>query len=140
MKKLLVFLLYSVLTFGQTAPTRNIGLALSMQLGTKNLHNNTIYSSSFPGSDWSCRVQAAIFSITGDGAIISSIDDTDAGGVGGCTIDPGGKTVLVLLGPTTYTVSQIALRNSFYMLGMGSGGFDQQTILQSCSTCDTTDM
>jgi hypothetical protein len=111
-----------------------------MQMRGRSFDNHTIYSSSFSGSDWSCRVQSAISSITGSGAIISSIDDTDVAGVGRCTIDPGAKTVLILLGPTIYIVSQIALRNSFYMLGMGSGGFAQQTILQSCSGCMTTDM
>jgi hypothetical protein len=140
MKKLLLFLLCSFLAFSQTTTAPNLGLALSMQVRARNLDNKTIYSSSSPGSDWSCRVQSAISSITGSGGIISSIDDTDAGGVGACIIDSGGKTVLILLGPTTYTVSQIALRNSFYMVGMGSGGFAQQTILQSCSNCSTTDM
>ncbi len=142
MKKRLLFLLCSLFAFGQRTPASEIGIfpMSAMQVRARNLNNNTIYSSSFPGADWSCRVQAAISSITGSGATISSTDDADAGGDGACLIDPGGKTVLLLLGPTTYTVSQIALRNSFYLLGMGSGGFAQQTILQSCSTCSTTDM
>lgn len=112
----------------------------TMLLHAKSLNFNTIYTSAQTGADWSCRVQAAISSISGSGAVVSSIDDTDVGGLGACTIDPGSKTVILLLGPTTYIVGQIALRNSFYVIGMGSGGFAQQSILQSCSTCTTTDM
>jgi hypothetical protein len=38
------------------------------------------------------------------------------------TFDPGGKAVVILLGPYTYAVTQITVRTSLQIIGMGPGG------------------
>jgi hypothetical protein len=46
------------------------------------------------------------------------------------TINPGSKSIMLLLGPYTYTVTQITLRQSLRIIGMGAGA-PSGTILQS---------
>lgn len=74
------------------------------------------------------------------GCVIDMRGNFNAAALNLGTFDPMTTSVTLLLGPTTYTVNQIKLRSSLHIYGMGAGGLSQQTILQSCSTCSTTDM
>ena len=95
-------------------------------------------STACAGADAAAKIQACINLLPATGGIVDAWGLTDSGGTGSVTIDPGTKAVTLLLGPTTYNVSQIRLRSSFHIYGSGSGGLSQQTILKSSAS--TTDM
>ncbi len=87
-----------------------------------NLNGTTYFASKFTGADASCKIQSAIQAVPANGyGVINAIDLTDVGGTGACAIDPGAKSITVLLGATTYHVSQIILRTNFHLIGMGDG-------------------
>lgn len=94
------------------------------------------------GSDASARIQCAINLLPSSGGTVDATRLTDAGGTGSTVIDPGAKSVTLLLGPYTYQVQQLVLETNFHVLGAGMGAAlgtgAQPTILQACSTCAAT--
>lgn len=59
------------------------------------------------------------------------------------TIDPGAKSVTLLLGPYTYQIQQLVLETNFHVIGAGDGNWGASsistTVLQACSTCAAID-
>jgi hypothetical protein len=72
-------------------------------------------------------VQAAIAACPQSGCIVFASAPSMSRNLG--SIDPGGKTVTLYLGPYTYNVKQITIRKGLKIIGMG--GADSGTILQS---------
>jgi hypothetical protein len=105
------------------------------------LDGATYYASAQTGADNSAKIQAAITSCPGPSCVIDGRGLPSETSGGSTNIDPGSSKIVTILLPagTTY-VNQISLRNSLKIYGMGSGGFTQQSILQSCSTCGTNDV
>jgi len=99
------------------------------------------YASVQTGADNSAKIQAAITACPGVTCIIDAQGLPSETSGGSVNIDPGGTKIVTLLLPAGKTfVNQVVLRNSMKIFGMGSGGFTQQSILQSCATCTTTDV
>jgi hypothetical protein len=92
--------------------------------GTVTLRNlsNTIYADRFPDG-----VAGALAACPAAGCIIYAAGTNVNRNLG--NIDPGSKIVTIYLGPFTYTVNQITLRNSLKIIGMGAS--IPGTILQS---------
>src|SRR5208283_247409 len=113
---------------GDTAPKVSPGASLNRsqitnQNGTVSTGNapNIVFADQFPGG-----VPAAIAACPAKGCIIYA-DSSDVNLNLG-NIDPGSKVVTIYLGPYTYTVQQITLRNSLKILGMGASGTTLQSI------------
>lgn len=84
--------------------------------------SNTIYADRFSNG-----VAGALDACPAAGCIIYAAGADVNRSLG--TIDPGSKNVTIYLGPFTYTVKQITLRNSLKIIGMGAS--IPGTILQS---------
>jgi len=84
--------------------------------------SNTIYADRFPNG-----VAGALAACPAAGCTIYAAGANVNRNLG--TIDPGEKIVTIYLGPFTYTVNQITLRNSLKIIGMGAS--IPGTILQS---------
>jgi len=83
--------------------------------------HQTLYASQFPGVDASAKIQNAINECAPTGCTVSALDLTDVGGTGSTTIDPGvGRSVTILLGPTTYNFTQVMLRTDLKLIGQGA--------------------
>lgn len=91
------------------------------------------------GSDASARIQCAINLLPAAGGTVDATRLTDAGGTGSTIIDPGARSVTLLLGPYTYQIQQLVLETDFHIIGAGMGAAlgtgAQPTILQACATC-----
>lgn len=91
------------------------------------------------GSDASARIQCAINLLPAAGGTVDATRLTDAGGTGSTIIDPGAKSVTLLIGPYTYQIQQLVLETNFHVIGAGMGqalgAGAQPTILQACATC-----
>lgn len=98
----------------------------------KSLHHRK-YAADFNGSDASAKIQAAINALPTTGGIVDASDLSDAGGTGSTTIDPCGRAVTLYLGPYTYNLTQVVLRNNFQIVGAGhvQQGAPQGTVIQS---------
>jgi hypothetical protein len=84
--------------------------------------SNTIYADRFSNG-----VAGALAACPATGCTIYAAGENVNRQLG--TIDPGNKIVTIYLGPFTYTVNQITLRNSLKIIGMGAS--IPGTILQS---------
>lgn len=148
---LLVFLLIPVYIRAQGAnpSTRQLGTAVSptVQVPSNPAGPNAIRAYNFNNLVF---VDGVKYSTLSDAA-----SDSACASSNGCTIDmrgnsspaalalgsfnPGKKTISVLLGPYTYTASQIALKTGLHISGMNSGvGTEGQaaTTIQSTSLTD----
>lgn len=70
--------------------------------------------------DFSGGVPAALQACPQQGCIIYAVSPQANRNLG--SIDPGAKAVSIYLGPYTFTVQQITLRNSLKIIGMGASG------------------
>jgi hypothetical protein len=88
-------------------------------VGMQNLAN-ILFADQFPGG-----VPDAVKACPDAGCVIYAYSPNTNLNLG--TIDPGNKSVTLYLGPYTYTVTQITLRSSLKIIGMGA----RATALQS---------
>jgi hypothetical protein len=88
-------------------------------VGMQNLAN-ILFADQFAAG-----VPAAVSACPSSGCVIYAVSPNVNLNLG--TIDPGSKRITIYLGPFTYTVNQITLRNSLKIIGMGASG----TVLQS---------
>lgn len=93
------------------------------------------FASQQTGADASCKIQNAIGALPASGGTVFGYDLTDVGGLGACTVDPGTKSVTLMLGPFTYHFTQLVLRTNFHIVGQGagtgSGGSPPPTVMVS---------
>lgn len=127
------------LPLGQTG-TVNGALTVSGTGTFKTLNGGAIvFADQFSGSDASAKIQAAITALPAAGGTVDARALTDVGGTGSTVIDPGAKSVTLLLGPYTYQIQQLVLETNFHVIGAGMGAAlgagAQPTVLQACSTC-----
>ncbi len=101
---------YSTATTFVNSQITDVQGVVSMQ----NL-SNVLFADRFSGG-----VPAAIAACPANGCVISAISPQTNLNLG--SIDPGTKAVTIYLGPYTYTVTQITLRKSLKLLGMGASG------------------
>ena len=83
--------------------------------------NKIVFASQCAGADASAKIQTAIGLLPAQGGTVYAGDLNDVGGTGSTTIDPGTKSVTIVLGPYTYFISQIILRTNLWIIGSGSG-------------------
>jgi len=104
--------------------------------------NSVISGEQFTGADASEKIQNAINALPPTGGTVDARNLDDPDGKGSTVIDPGTRVVTLLLGPYTYTIRQIVLRNSFKIHGSGQGKSSENapvTLLQSCASCGNID-
>lgn len=102
----------------QTMNTQN--LILTGPVYEKILNSSTVFADQFTGADASAKLQSAILALPASGGVIDATNLTDLGGGGSTVIDPGTRAVTIKLGPTTYHLSQIMLRDGLTLLGSRS--------------------
>jgi hypothetical protein len=109
--------------------------AVGCDLPTLSLEAITELADQFSGSDASAKIAAAIRALPSAGGIVDAQNLSDNDGTGSTVIDPGTKSVTILLGPYIYHVSQVIVRTNLHLIGMGSGqglaGTKQPTIIQA---------
>lgn len=95
---------------------------ISDQNGVVTMQNlaNILFADQFAGG-----VPAAVSTCPSQGCVIYAVSPSVNLNLG--TIDPGSKVITIYLGPYTYTVNQITLRNGLKIIGMGG----TETTLQS---------
>lgn len=110
-------------TIGATGPsTLTGGGTLSGGFAiTANSLNQTQFCDQFSGADASAKIAACIAALPTAGGIADARNLSDVGGSGSTTIDPGSRSVTLLLGPYTYNFSQVVLRSNFHIIGNGTG-------------------
>jgi hypothetical protein len=93
------------------------------QNGMVSMQNlsNTLFADGFPGG-----VSAAIAACPTSGCIINAVSPNVNLNLG--NIDPGSKVITIYLGPFTYTVNQITLRQGLKIIGMGASGTTLQSV------------
>lgn len=111
---------YLRLDGGNSPLTGPITALQSNVLDAKTL-NNIAFADQYPGTDASAKIQAAITALPTSGGVVDARNLSDVGGTGSATIDPGSKSVTVLLGSYTYNFSQIVVRTNLHVIGQGSG-------------------
>lgn len=105
---------------GQTVPNRVSATTILAQ----NLDFATVYAAAYS------NVQAAIAACpASQGCVVDARDPNVNLALG--AIDPGSKVIFLLLGPYTYTFTQITLENGFKMYGATDFGLGVITILHS---------
>lgn len=101
-----------------------------------------VFADQFAGSDASAKIQAAIVALPTVGGTVDARALSDAGGTGSTIIDPGAKSVTLLLGPYTYQIQQLVLETNFHVIGAGDGSYSASststTVLQACAACAVT--
>ena len=101
--------------------------------GTVSLQNlaNILFADRFPGG-----VPDAVEACPANGCIIYALSPAVNLNLG--NIDPGFKAITIYLGPYTYTVKQIMLRQSLKIIGMGASGGTQPPTCSSATPCNGT--
>jgi len=107
-----------------SSPNSIVSSQISDSNGVVSMRNlaNILFADQFPGG-----VPDAVAACPAAGCVIYAFSPNVNLNLG--TIDPGGKSITLYLGPYTYTVTQITLRKEFQIIGMGSGA----TLLQSAN-------
>lgn len=117
-------------TFSRTTSSGGLQTMTSLNLNPACI----VFADQMSGSDATAKIQAAINFLAAlpvPGGVVDARNLTDSGGTGSTNIDPGTVPITLLLGPTTYHVKKITIRNNFRIIGAGSSA---QTILLAVDT------
>lgn len=99
----------------------------------------TIYADRIGGADSSAKIQTAIGLLpTAGGTVDARALVTETSGGGSATIDPGTKSVTILLGPVTYRIPQITLQTNLRIYGAGNGNQASSVNTTVIQTTDQT--
>lgn len=133
---------YLRLDAGNSPVTGNLSVLGQTTILCKQLNPSWLCADQFPGTDASAKIQAAIAALPAVGGTVNALNLSDAGGTGSTIIDPGARSVTLLLGPYTYQIQQLVLETNFHVIGAGDGNWGASststTVLQACATCAAT--
>jgi hypothetical protein len=95
--------------------------AIRCEIAPSSLQTTTEFADQFSGSDASAKIAAALTALPLAGGIVDARNLSDSNGRGSTVIDPGPKSVTILLGPYTYNFSQVIMRTNLHVIGQGVG-------------------